>query len=321
MSKYLVTGGAGFIGSHIVDALIAQDHEVAVLDNLSSGHKKNLSGVMDRINFIEGDVRDPETCLKASEGCNGVFHEAALVSVADSVERPCDNHEINITGTLNVLEAARVNGVKRVIFASSAAIYGDNPELPKHEEMLPEPQSPYAVAKITGEYYLKTYAELYGLECVALRYFNVYGPRQDPSSPYSGVISIFSKRVGQGLPITIYGDGEQTRDFVNIADVASANLLAMKSAFLKPNSESPQPHKSAKNFAVFNVATGEQYTLLQLLSTLEELNSQKVERIFMAARSGDIRHSFANNKKLKNLGWQPSVSLKAGLAELVSLTS
>ena len=189
--KYLVTGGAGFIGSHIVDALIAANHEVVVLDNLSRGHKENLSCAGERITFIEGDIRNSETCLMASKGCDGIFHEAALVSVADSVERPRDNHDINITGMINVLEAARTNGIKRVVFASSAAIYGDNPELPKHENMLPEPMSPYAVAKITGEYYLKTYAELYGLECVALRYFNVFGPRQDPSSPYSGVISIF----------------------------------------------------------------------------------------------------------------------------------
>ncbi|MCK5833949.1 NAD-dependent epimerase/dehydratase family protein [bacterium] len=314
MSKYLVTGGAGFIGSHIVEALIDANHDVVVLDNLSSGHKENLSKVWRRIRFIEGDIRDPETCGKASEGCDGVFHEAALVSVADSVERPRDNHEINITGTVNVLEAARGNGVKRIVFASSAAIYGDNPELPKNEMMLPEPQSPYAVAKITGEYYLKTYAELYGLECVALRYFNVYGPRQDPSSPYSGVISIFSQRVGRGLPITIYGDGEQTRDFVNIADVVSANLLAMGVGVFEAGG-----FPSA--FSVFNVATGKQHSLLDLLDTLEEISIQKVSRTFAKARAGDIRHSFASNETLKNVGWIPSINFKAGLAELMSLGS
>ena len=183
--KHLVTGGAGFIGSHIVDALVANDHGVVVLDDLSSGHKENLSKAWNRIEVIEGDIRDAATCLKAAEGCDGIFHEAALVSVPDSINRPRDNHDINITGTLNVLEAARKQGVKRVVFASSAAVYGDNPELPKREDMLPEPKSPYALAKLTGEYYLKVYAECFGLETVALRYFNVFGPRQDPSSMYS----------------------------------------------------------------------------------------------------------------------------------------
>lgn len=331
--KYLVTGGAGFIGSHIVEALVAEGHQVVVLDNLSSGHKENLAQVMDRISFIEGDVRDPDICLKASEGCDGVFHEAALVSVADSVERPRDNHEINITGTLNVLEAARACGVKRVVFASSAAIYGNDPELPKIEDMLPEPMSPYAVAKITGEHYLRTYAALYGLECVALRYFNVYGPRQDPSSPYSGVISIFSTRVAQGLPITIYGDGEQTRDFINIADVISANLLAMQVEFQKskiggqksaqmplPDTESlSTPHQalSTCNFVALNVATGQPRSLLDLLDTLEEITDRKVERKFAPARAGDIRHSFASSEKLQAAGWFPSVEFKEGLSALI----
>jgi UDP-glucose 4-epimerase len=311
--KYLVTGGAGFIGSHIVDALIGQGHDVVVLDNLSSGHRENLTQVMDRISFIEGDVRDPDACLQASEGCDGMFHEAALVSVADSVERPRDNHEINMTGMLNVLEAARTNGVKRVVFASSAAIYGNNPELPKTEEMRPEPMSPYAVAKITGEYYLRTYAELYGLECVALRYFNVYGPRQDPSSPYSGVISIFSTRVGKGQPITIYGDGEQTRDFVNVADVVSANLTAMTVGFpATSNAQLP-----IVNFSVFNVATGKQHTLLDLLDHLESVAGNTVVRNFAPARAGDIRHSFASSKKLQALGWQPSVEFREGLQRLL----
>jgi UDP-glucose 4-epimerase len=311
--KYLVTGGAGFIGSHIVDALIDDGHEVVVLDNLSSGHMENLQGVLDKVTFIEGDVRDPEICLKAADGCNGIFHEAALVSVADSIQRPLDNHDINITGTLNVLEAARASGVKRVVFASSAAVYGDNPVLPKTESMLPEPISPYAVAKITGEHYLRTYAELYGMEGVALRYFNVYGPRQDPSSPYSGVISIFATRVGQGLPITIYGDGEQTRDFVNVKDVVSANLLAMQSDFSMPSNCQP----STSHFLAFNVATGEANSLLQLLTILEEITGNRVERKFEAARAGDIRHSLASSEKLQAFGWLPGIHFKTGLAELV----
>jgi UDP-glucose 4-epimerase len=334
--KYLVTGGAGFIGSHITDALVAAGHQVVVLDNLSSGHKANLSNVWNRIEFVEGDVRDPEACLRAAEGCDGIFHEAALVSVPDSVNRPRDNHDINITGTLNILEAARSNGVKRVAFASSAAIYGDNPELPKRETMLPEPKSPYALAKITGEYYLKVYAECFGLETVALRYFNVFGPRQDPSSMYSGVISIFSERIAKGLPITIYGDGQQTRDFVNVADVVQANLLAMKVGCQKseikgqrtaqslatcPLSAAPKPSDegwSPATFSIFNIATGRQTTLLNLVSALGELCSVEPEIAFSRLRPGDIQHSLADVSMIeKTMGYSPQVQLKGGLEFLV----
>jgi len=287
------------------------------------------------------------TCLKAAEGCGGIFHEAALVSVPDSINRPRDNHDINITGTLNVLEAARANGVKRVVFASSAAIYGDNPELPKHEEMLPEPKSPYAMAKLTGEYYLKVYAECFGLETVALRYFNVFGPRQDPSSMYSGVISIFSERIAKGLSITIYGDGEQTRDFISVADVVQANLLAMNVQSVqdveavKPEGDIPTstfnvitpPMRGAQSrfnersdltsgsaaFNVFNVAVGRQTSLLELLSTLKNLTGNKVDLSFSAARPGDIQHSLADiSKARKTLNYDPKVNLKEGLEKLVS---
>jgi UDP-glucose 4-epimerase len=314
MSRFLVTGGAGFIGSHIVEALVDDGHEVVVLDNLSTGHKVNLSSVWEKVSFIEGDIRDPEVCLTAARECDGVFHEAALVSVADSVDRPRDNHEINMTGTLNILEAARSCGVRRVVFASSAAVYGNNPQLPKTEDMLPEPMSPYAVAKITGEYYLRTYAELYGLECVALRYFNVYGPRQDPSSPYSGVISIFSTRIAQGLPITIYGDGQQSRDFINVADVVRANLLAMQTD-LKQSSSIPD--FKASKFAALNVATSKQHTLLDLIDALEEIVGKKVERKFADDRAGDIKHSLASSTKLQSKGWSPLVDFKAGLSGLL----
>ena len=320
--RYLVTGGAGFVGSHIVDALVDQGHNVVVLDNLSSGHKENLSGALNQIDFVEGDIRDAETCLKAAEGCDGIFHEAALVSVPDSINRPRDNHDINITGTLNVLEAARVNGVKRVVFASSAAVYGDNPELPKREEMLPEPKSPYAMAKLAGEHYLKVYAECFGLETVALRYFNVFGPRQDPSSMYSGVISIFSERIKNGLPITIYGDGQQTRDFVNVSDVVQANLLAMgcqKSDDRgQTSASSPMLHAPcAQRFVVLNVATARQTSLLELLKTLEALTGNKATVSFSAARSGDIQHSLADISKVRKIfGYEPKVSLSEGLSSL-----
>ena len=338
--KYLVTGGAGFIGSHIVDALVEANHEVVVLDNLSSGHKENLSNAWKKITFVEGDVRDAETCLKAAEGCDGIFHEAALVSVPDSINRPRDNHDINITGTLNVLEAARANGVKRVVFASSAAIYGDNPELPKYEAMLPEPKSPYALAKLTGEYYLKIYAECFGLETVALRYFNVFGPRQDPSSMYSGVISIFSERIMKGLPITIYGDGEQTRDFVNVKDVVAANLLAMTTVKIVQDVEAVKTEgddppltfnegsarfnersvstSGSAAFSIFNIATGSQTSLLQLLDALGEIYETEPDVTFVAARPGDIRHSLADISKARNvLDYDPKVGVKEGLLELM----
>jgi UDP-glucose 4-epimerase len=331
--KYLVTGGAGFIGSHIVDALVAAGHQVVVLDNFSSGKRENLKDAPTQL--VEGDIRDPETCLKAAEGCDGVFHEAALVSVPDSVNRPRDNHDINITGTLNVLEAARAQRVKRVVFASSAAIYGDNPELPKRENMLPEPKSPYALAKLTGEYYLKVYAECFGLETVALRYFNVFGPRQDPSSMYSGVISIFSERIKKGLPITIYGDGQQTRDFVNVADVVQANLLAMhvdcqKSEVKGQRSDHLNPHQLTTdnhqlisgNFVALNVATGKSTSLLSLLNGLETIVGKTVERKFMPVRDGDIQHSLADISKIRNvLGYTPAIELKDGLDRLIASNS
>ncbi len=338
--KYLVTGGAGFIGSHIVDALVGAGYEVVVLDNLSSGHKENLSNTWKNIYFIEGDVCDAETCLKAAEGCDGIFHEAALVSVPDSINRPRDNHDINITGTLNVLEAARANGVTRVVFASSAANYGDNPELPKHEDMLPEPKSPYAMAKVAGEHYLKVYAECFGLETVALRYFNVFGSRQDPSSMYSGVISIFSERIAKGLPITIYGDGQQTRDFVNVKDVVAANLLAMTTVKIvqdvevvkiegnvpsltfnegsaRFNERSVSTSGSAA-FNVFNVATGRQCSLLDLISALGKVCGAEPCVTFAAARPGDIEHSLADISKVRKvLNYAPAVELKEGLSQIV----
>jgi len=324
--KYLVTGGAGFIGSHITDALVEQGHEVVVLDNFSTGKRENLISAPTQL--VEGDIRDPETCIKAAKGCAGIFHEAALVSVPDSINRPRDNHDINITGTLNILEAARQQGVKRVVFASSAAVYGDNPELPKREDMLPEPKSPYALAKLTGEYYLKVYAECFGLETVALRYFNVFGPRQDPSSMYSGVISIFSERIKKGLPVTVYGDGEQTRDFVNVADVVQANLLAMgiQKSVVKgqgsgkaDSTPCPQPHAPrSHNFVALNVATGKQTSLLSLLADLEQLFNVTVERKFAPARAGDIKHSGADISKVrKTLGYKSQTVLKEGLTQLL----
>ena len=314
MARYLVTGGAGFIGSHITDALLNNGHEVTILDNLSTGALDNVDHVKDRVSFIEGDICDMETCLRAADGCEGIYHEAALVSVPHSIEDPRLNHDVNITGTFNVLEAARLQGVKRIVYASSAAIYGDNPELPKRELMLPEPKSPYALAKLAGEHYLCNYAHIFGINAVALRYFNVFGPRQNPNSPYSGVISIFVDRVLKGAPVTIFGDGEQSRDFVNVADVVQANLLAMG---LHPERDSELDGP----FNVFNVATNNRTSLLELLDTLEAICGTNVERIFKEERSGDIKHSLADiGSTSADLKYSPEVSLEDGLSELVEFT-
>ena len=279
--KYLVTGGAGFIGSHIVESLIRNGNEVRVLDDLSTGHYDNLKKVSSEIEFVEGDIRDPDICIDLAKGCDGIFHEAALVSVVDSIERPQDNHDINITGTMNILEAARIRNCKRIVFASSAAIYGNNPELPKNETMLPEPLSPYGAAKIAGEHLLQAYAEQFGIECVALRYFNVYGPRQDPRSMYSGVISKFVDCAKNQVTPKIYGDGKQTRDFVYVDDVVQANLKAMTVPTKAP-------------FLRCNIGTGIATSLLEVVEALRGINETFTQPQFEPERPGDIRHSLAD---------------------------
>ncbi|MEI8352185.1 MAG: SDR family oxidoreductase [bacterium] len=305
MATTLITGGCGFIGSHIAEALRADGIPVRVFDNLSSGKLANLKGFDGGIEVIQGDVRDPEALRQAMQGVDQVFHEAALVSVAVSVEQPEENDAINIRGTLNVLQAARAAGVKRLVFATSAAVYGNNPDLPKRETMLPEPESPYALAKLAGEYYLRLYSRLYGLETVALRYFNVFGPRQDGKSMYSGVISRFMDDIRQGRAPTIFGDGGQTRDFVFVKDIVQANLLAMRT-----------PGVSGE---VFNVATGKQVSLLQLWDRLKHITGSSLEPRFLDPRSGDIRHSLADIDQIrKRLGYQPKFSLDEGLRALLA---
>jgi UDP-glucose 4-epimerase len=300
---YLVTGGCGFIGSHLVEALAGEGHVVRVLDDLSSGFTRNLEHIQGRVEIVVGDVRDPAQTLSAMEGVSYVFHEAALVSVFDSVNRPRDNHDINLTGTLNVLEAARAAGVRRVVMASSAAIYGNNPELPKREDMRPEPESPYAIGKIGGEYMLRVYHRLYGLETASLRYFNVFGPRQDPGSMYSGVISKFSSVLAAGGTPKIFGDGGQTRDFVYVKDVVQANLLAMRAP--------------AAAGGVFNIGTGSQTSLLDLLSALQSIAGRSGAPEFAEARAGDIRDSVADISRAREiLGYAPRATLREGLAEL-----
>ena len=307
MGVYVVTGGCGFIGSHIAEALVKDGtNRVVVFDNLSSGYRENIEHIRDRVDLIQADVRDYDALTDALTGVDYVFHEAALVSVFDSVDRPFDNHEINLTGTLNVLDAAARSGVKRVVLASSAAVYGNDPTLPKVETMLPCPESPYGLAKISKEHYASVYSKLYGLPAVALRYFNVYGPRQDPRSPYSGVISIFVDRVLDGRSPKVFGDGQHTRDFVFVKDVVQANLLAMH-------------HPDLKGGEVFNVATGQGCSLLALLETINRLNDTEIPPVFEPARAGDIQHSRADITRAKAvLGYAPSFTLRQGLAALMA---
>ncbi len=304
--KTLITGGCGFIGSHIAEALVNDGEDVVIYDNLSSGYEQNIAGFRDKVEFIRGDVRDQETLKQAMQGITNIFHEAALVSVFESVEKPYDNHDINLTGTLNVLTAAKEAGAKRLVVASSAAIYGNDPTLPKHESMLPQPESPYALAKITKEYYLSVFSKLYGLETVSLRYFNVFGPRQDPSSMYSGVISKFVDVITAGQDPTVFGDGEQTRDFVFVKDIVQANLLAMRAP-------------SAISGSSFNVGTGRRTSLLDLLDALKEITGNDFTVHFKDVRSGDIKHSVSDiSAAVNELEYKPKYDITSGLRELLN---
>ncbi len=299
--RVLVTGGAGFIGSHLVDALEARGDEVVVLDDLSTGKRENLAGRAARL--VVGDVGDPSAVAEAIEGCELVYHEAAVASVPKTIEAPLATCRVNFTGTLNVLEAARAAGSRRVVFASSAAVYG-NREGAVNEQDTPNPLSPYAIEKLCAEHYVRTWSSLFGLETVGLRYFNVFGPRQDPSSPYSGVISIFVDRLRRGAVPTIFGDGEQTRDFVYVADVVQANLLAGEVA--------------AASGGVFNIARGEQVSLNRLYTGLAKLCGVDAKPNYGVARAGDIKHSLADIGRARELlGYAPAVPVEEGLARLI----
>lgn len=306
--RVLVTGGAGFIGSHLVTRLLAEGHTVRVLDDLSTGKRENLAHVADDVELVVGDVRDPAKVEACARGCELVYHEAAIVSVPYSVEHPQISHDVNIQGTLNVLLAARAAGVRRVVFACSAAIYGEEPTLPKREDMPAAPIAPYGVEKITGEYYVLAWPKLYGVEGVALRYFNVFGPRQDPRSPYSGVISIFADRARTGRPITIFGDGEQSRDFVFVEDVVQANVLA-----------GTIPAASGR---AYNVARGERTTLNQLAAMMGRLVGRTLDVRHDSPRAGDIRDSLADITRAKTeLGYAPRVGVEEGLRRLLDSQS
>jgi UDP-glucose 4-epimerase len=298
--KVLVTGGAGFIGSHIVDALVARGHQPVVYDNLCSGNLRNLKGVLDRIEFVEADIRDLESLLEASRNCELAFHLAAMVSVPQTVEDPLESCQINEAGTLNLFEACKRNGTRRVVFSSSCAVYGDAPGLPKREDMPAKPPSPYAVQKLAGEHYAIVYNSLYGLETVCLRYFNVFGPRQDPSSPYSGVISIFMTKAARKEAPVIYGDGCQTRDFIFVADVVQANLLA---------SETPEAAGH-----VFNIGNGAQVSVNRLWEMICEAEGIRIAPEYAPPRSGDILESEADIASARKiLGFSPRHSVPVGL--------
>lgn len=303
----LVTGGAGFIGSHIAEHLVQNGHDVTIVDDLSTGRKENIQEFADRVRFMEGDIRDYDLMQQATEGIDVVFHEAAIASVFKSIEDPVFTDSVNVGGTVTVLTAAKDNGVKKVVFASSAAIYGDDPELPKHEEMPPKPLSPYAFHKLAGEYYLRLFHQLYGLQGVALRYFNVFGPRQDPSSEYSGVISIFLDRFKRDAGYTIYGDGKQSRDFIFVEDVVRANLAAAEIEF--------------DHVPVINVACNRSNNLLRLVEIFKELSGSAREPEFGPERPGDIKHSLADNARMKSLlNVSPETTFEAGLQKLWEAT-
>ncbi len=298
----LVTGGAGFIGSHLVAALVAGGSRVTVLDNLSSGYRENIAPYEDSLSFIAGDIRDEATLARAVKGCKTVFHLAAEVFVPRTIEDPVESATINDLGTLKVLEAARHNGVKRVVLSSSCAVYGNPDRMPIHENTPVKPLSPYAVQKLAGEHYAALYHDFYGLETVRLRYFNVYGPRQDPSLPYSGVISIFRDRAGRGEAPVIYGDGEQSRDFIFVADVIQANLLAAR--------------QSGISGKAFNIGTGRATTINRLWEAVGNLAKVSQVPEYKPAREGDIRTSVAAIRLAEEeLGFQAKTFPEEGLEE------
>ncbi|UCF92788.1 MAG: SDR family oxidoreductase [Desulfobacterales bacterium] len=299
-NRALVTGGAGFIGSHLVDALVAAGCRVAVIDSLATGAISNLEHIRGQIAFHQGDIRDRKILEKAAENCEVLFHLAAVVSVPETVANPVESACVNDLGTLYVLETARRRNVKRVVFSSSCAVYGDDPALPKQESMLPQPCSPYAVQKLTGEHYAQVYHELYGLETTSLRYFNVYGPRQDPSSPYSGVISLFmTHAVSDAVPV-IFGDGHQSRDFVYVQDVVRANLLAAVA--------------DQADGQVFNVGTGRSVPIKRLWEMIRMLSGATRQPRYEPARAGDIVKSVAGTALIKkHLGFAPDYTFERGL--------
>jgi nucleoside-diphosphate-sugar epimerase len=300
--RYLVTGGAGFIGSNTVDELVRRGHSVTVLDDLSAGKEENLDKVRGRIHFVQGSITDRETVEKACHGADYVIHLAARTSVPRSVKQPVETNQVNVDGTLNVLVAARDAGVRRVVFASSSSVYGDTPTLPKHEGMPPAPISPYGVSKLAGELYGRVFHRVYGLDFVALRYFNVFGPRQDPNSPYSGVLSLFIRAMRNGGQPNIFGDGEQSRDFTFVRNVVTANLQACEA-----------PEIAGR---VFNLGTGGRFTLNYALQILAGFAGKTAKPIYGPPREGDIRDSQADiSQAVQGFAYKPEISFEDGMRE------
>ena len=303
MSKdlWLVTGGAGFIGSHIVEELARRGERVRVLDNLSTGRLEKLSSVRDRVEFVEGDIVRPADCARACRGAAYVLHQAAIRSVPKSMDRPAPSNEANVTGTLNMLVAAREAGVRRFVYASSSSAYGGCKTYPQREDMRPQPLSPYAVSKLAGEHYAIVWARAFGLETVSLRYFNVFGPRQDPESLYSAVIPKFMEQALGGVALDVHWDGRQSRDFTYVANVVSANLLAARAP-------------SRVSGEVFNVANNRTHSLLEMVRALEKIVGRKLERRHHPMRGGDVRKTWADNRKIRRmLGYKPLVGFEEGL--------
>ena len=303
--RYLVTGGAGFVGSNLVEELLNRGHFVRVLDNFSTGRRENLRAFLNDIDLIEGDIRSLSTVYRAVDGMDFVLHQAALPSVPRSISDPVTTNEVNVTGTLNVLIAARDHKVKRVVFASSSSVYGQDPRQPKHEDMRPRPMSPYANSKLAGEVYCAVFHQLYGLDTVILRYFNIFGPRQDPTSQYSAVIPKFLNLMSKNRRPTIFGDGQQTRDFTFVSNVVQTNLLACEAERL------PEER-------IFNCACGNRVSIQDLVVELNRILDKDINPVFADPRPGDVRNSYADvSRAVHYLGYNPSVQFNEGLRKTV----
>jgi nucleoside-diphosphate-sugar epimerase len=304
MASYVVTGGAGFIGSHIVDELLNRGETVRVIDNFSTGKRQNVARFERRVEIVEADLSEAKSLAQLLKGADYVIHQAAIPSVPKSIIEPVKSHQANVNGTLQLLVACREAGVKRVVYASSSSLYGDSPTLPKHEGMMPNPLSPYGAQKLFGEMYCQVFTKSYGIETVCLRYFNVFGPWQDATSQYSGVLALFIQSVLEGRRPTIYGDGEQSRDFTYVKNVAAANLLACKA-----------PGASGQ---VFNVACGDRITVNSILRQINKIAGKDISPIYGDPRPGDIKHSQADITRAKEqLGFQPNVSFEEGLRHTI----
>ena len=303
MAKYLVTGGAGFIGCNLARFLLDKGHDVVVLDNFLTGKRENVSDILDRIDLVEGDIRDRDTVDRAISGCAAIFHEAALGSVPRSIDDPATSHDVNVNGTVTVLDAARAAGVKRVIFAASSSAYGDRAESPKHEGMVPMPISPYAANKIACEAYMQAYSAVFGMETLCLRYFNVFGPHQDPFGAYAAVIPAFVSQLLRGQRPVVFGDGEQSRDFCHIQNVCQANWLA-----------SQAPAEVCRG-QTLNIACNYSTTLNQILDQLGDLLGCDAGAEYQDARAGDVKHSLADvSLAAETIGYEPTVFFEEGLA-------